>query len=149
MNQAIGVDPSVSSAPATYQCTSCEGKGTYTKRIPNPYNVAEDTLQEITCEFCGGTGATPPTIPQFFNGIVTPSLQVLLHDVLSIIDASIPNKEQNKAVKNLLRNGFDKAWLDITRESYPDSNFQMGPGHALEPYQDKYKAIIGATKAQN
>ena len=131
MNPTIGVDPSVSSTQQPM-----------TERLVRVERTDEDTIVS-TYKL---TPPAPPTIPQFFNGCVTSNIQFLLHDVLSIIDASIPNKEQNKAVKNLIRNGFDKAWLDMTREAYPDSNFQMGPGHAIEPYQDKYKEIMGATK---
>lgn len=86
-----------------------------------------------------------PTAVQIVNGVVTPTLQVLLYDVLGVIDASIPNKEQNKAVKKIIHDGFDKAYLEIVREAYPDSNFSMGPGHALTPLPDKSNAILGAT----
>jgi hypothetical protein len=82
-----------------------------------------------------------PTAVQIVNGVVTPTLQVLLYDVLSVIDASIQNKEQNRAVKRIIHDGFDKAYMDIIREAYPDSNFAMGPGHALTPLADKSMAI--------
>jgi hypothetical protein len=85
-----------------------------------------------------------PTVIQIVNGVVTPTLQVLLYDVLGVIDASIPNKDQNRAVKNIIRNSFDKAYIDILRESCPDSNFTFGPGHSLEPSPDKSNAILSA-----
>jgi len=88
--------------------------------------------------------STLPTVVQIVNGVVTPTMQSLLYDILGVIDASIPNKDQNRAVKNIVRSGFDKAYIDILRESYPESNFAMGPGHALEPSPDKSNAILSA-----
>ena len=131
MNPAVSVDPSVASPQQPM-----------TERLVRVERTDEDTVVS-TYKL---TPPDPPTIPQFFNGCVTPNLQVLLHDVLSIIDASIPNKEQNRAVKNLIHNGFDKTYMDITSEAYPDSNFQMGLGHAINPEPDKFKAIMGASK---
>jgi hypothetical protein len=84
-----------------------------------------------------------PTAVQIFNGVVTPMMQVLLYDVLGVIDASIPNKEQNRAVKRIIQDGFDKAYLEIVKETYPDSNFSVRPGHALTPSPDRINAILG------
>lgn len=86
-----------------------------------------------------------PTVVQIVNGVVTPTLEVLLYDVLGVIDASIPNKDQNRAVKRIIHDGFDKAYMDILREAYPDSNFAFGPGHTLTPIPDKSNAILAAT----
>jgi hypothetical protein len=94
------------------------------------------------------TTVSAPTVSQIVNGVVTPTLQVLLFDVLSVIDASVPNKDQNRAVKKLIHDGFDKAYLDILRESYPDSGFALGPGHALTPQPDKSNAILGAVNTK-
>jgi hypothetical protein len=33
--------------------------------------------------------------------------------------------------------------MEILSEAYPDNGFQIGEGHALEPYENKYRAIKG------
>lgn len=75
---------------------------------------------------------------QVVNGIVTPNLQILLASVLGAIDASIPNKEQNKAVKHILRKQFDHAYGDILRRSYPGCGITTGPSYMLEPNADAF-----------
>ena len=67
------------------------------------------------------------------NGIVTPNLQILLAAVLGTVDASIPNKDQNRAVKHLVRKQFDSAFLDIQSRSYPNCNFGSSSDYLLEP----------------
>jgi hypothetical protein len=68
------------------------------------------------------------------NGIVTPSMQILLDSVLGTIDASVPNKDQNRAIKHLLRKQFDDAYLNIQRLSYPDMNLGASGGeYYLQP----------------
>lgn len=131
MNKTIGVDPSVSSTPSS--TLIIDNVTASTPDIPQ-------TTPPIPTNF--------PTVVQIVNGVVTPSLQVLLFNVLGIIDASVPNKDQNRAIKKLIRDGFDKAYMEVIREAYPDSNFAMGPGHALEPYENKYKAITGIVKPE-
>ncbi len=84
-----------------------------------------------------------PTVSQAVHEIVTPTLQVLLFDILSVVDAAIPNKDQNKAVKKLIHDGFDTAYLDILREAFPSTSYTMGPGHALTPSPDKSNAVLG------
>jgi hypothetical protein len=125
MNTGIGVDTSLNSATTTVKIDG----------------VTVPEAGELNYTF------TPqrnfPTVVQIVNGVVVPTLEVLLYDVLGVIDASIPNKEQNRAVKRIIHDGFDKAYLDIIRESYPDSQFSLGPGHALTPKPDKSNAVLG------
>jgi len=122
MNTTIGVDTSVSSIP--------------TVTIDD---VAVAKAATLSYTFT----SEPPTVSQIVNGVVTPSLQVLLFNVLSVIDASVPNKEQNRAIKRLIHDGFDKAYMEILRESFPESNFQLGPGNAVTPQADKFNCVVG------
>jgi hypothetical protein len=57
----------------------------------------------------------------FFMDIVSPNLQSLLGSVLTSIDASIPNKDQNKATKHLICKQFDEAYCDILDKALPDA----------------------------
>lgn len=82
------------------------------------------------------------TIRQVLNGIVTPTLAVLLGEMLETVDASVPNKDQNRAVKKIIRNNFDRAYMEILRDCYPGMQYTFGPGHALVPAEDKYSAIV-------
>jgi len=82
-----------------------------------------------------------PTVVQIVNGIVTPNLRVLLHAVLCAIDASIPNKDQNKAVKHIVRTKFDEVYFDILRRSYPDCNFASGPEYSVTPESNRSRAM--------
>jgi hypothetical protein len=83
-----------------------------------------------------------PTVVRIVNGTVEPNLRVLLASVLGTIDASMPNKEQNKAVKHIIRKDFDDAYFDILRRSYPDSNFASDESdYAVQPEPNKRKAF--------
>jgi hypothetical protein len=73
------------------------------------------------------------TVCHLVNGIVTPNMQILLASVLGSIDASIPNKDQNKAVKHIIRKQFDDAYVDIQRRAYPDCAFGTSAEYYLEP----------------
>jgi hypothetical protein len=147
-NTTIGVDTSTS-LPSK-ECPNCNGTGERTYRVPSPTNVAEDIEKKEKCDFCEGCGfiydagkaivnsgpATPflaqpqnvGVVCTVVNSIVTPSLQILLASVLGTVDASVPNKEQNKAIKHLLRKQFDDAYLNIQRLSYPDMNLGASGG---------------------
>jgi hypothetical protein len=72
----------------------------------------------------------------------------LLGNVLSLVDASIPNKDQNKATKHLTRKAFDSALMDIHNMAWPSlgdptkdkqsaamtgSAIQIGNGYILQP----------------
>lgn len=57
------------------------------------------------------------------NNNVMPNLRVLLADVIGAVDASIPNKEQNRAVKHIIRTAFDRVYYDILTRAYPDANY--------------------------
>lgn len=39
--------------------------------------------------------------------------------VMLMIDASVPNKEQNRALKKMIGDKFDSTWLDILNVVYP------------------------------
>lgn len=86
-----------------------------------------------------------PAIVQIVNGVVTPELQVLLSNILSTIDASIPNKDQNRAVRHLIRKAFDDSYFHILRLSYPDMIFAYGPDYAVQPKQSRGEAIMEAS----
>ena len=55
---------------------------------------------------------------------VNEAFKVLLPETLSLIDASIPNKEQHRAVSRLVEDRIDNAYVDILAAAYPDSPLQ-------------------------
>ena len=130
MTLVQGVDSSVSSAHTAtvlYEDGSVENLPVEEESGPAPHPLAEPSAF--------------PTVCRIVNGIVTPNLRVLLHGVLGAIDASIPNKDQNKAVKHIVRTQFDEAYFDILRRSYPDSNFASGPDYSVTPESNRGRAM--------
>lgn len=79
----------------------------------------------ITCDY--------DAVKPFFDGVVKPNLQILLAMVLGDIDASIPNKDQNKAVKNLVRRQFDEQMLEIQRMWVQISHYGTTDQYLLKP----------------
>ena len=47
------------------------------------------------------------------DGVFVENLRTLLTSVLRTVDASIPNKDQNRAVKHILRKEFDAAYISV------------------------------------
>jgi hypothetical protein len=130
MSQIKGTEPSVSSthtATVLYEDGSAENLPVEEESGPALHPLAEPSAFS--------------TVVQIVNGIVTPNLRVLLASVLGAIDASIPNKDQNKAVKHIVRTQFDEAYFDILRRSYPDSNFVSGPEYSVTPESNRSKAM--------
>ena len=80
------------------------------------------------------------TVSNVVNYNVMPNIRVLLADVIGALDASIPNRDQNKAVKHIIRQAFDRAYFDIISRAYPDGNFGQSGGYAIEP-ADRSKAF--------
>ena len=159
ITQSYSSDGPISTSTATpvtvdsTQCQACDGKGEIVRRIPNPFNVAEGSLQNKKCEACDGTGKAQPdlhnvtisqdelnmrkqeTISHIVNDITIPSLRMLLTQVLTTIDVAIPNKDQNRAVKRTIREDFDTAYFGILGRAYPECNYaSFTEGRfALEP----------------
>jgi len=52
---------------------------------------------------------------------VTESLQDLMRNVLVLLDASIPNKDQNRAVKKFIEKEFDSGFLEILKDTDPQN----------------------------
>lgn len=75
------------------------------------------------------------------NGVVIPNLRVLLHELIGTIDASIPNKDQNKAVKHIVRTRFDGAYHGIVSGFHPNTTYGYGPGYVITPASNLYEAM--------
>ena len=86
-----------------------------------------------------------PTVVQIVNGVVTPNLQLLLSSILGVIDASIPNKDQNRAVTHIVRMAFDGAYADILQRSYPGTAFGLSEGYMLKPENNRSRAFSQST----
>jgi hypothetical protein len=83
------------------------------------------------------------SVSYIVNYVTMPSLRVLLTKVLSAIDASTPNKEQNRAVKKIVRDAFDEAYFRILHGAYPMATYGQSEGYyALEPEPDKKPNVI-------
>jgi len=72
-------------------------------------------------------------IKPYFDGVVKPNLQILLAMVLGDVDAAIPNKDQNKAVKNLIRRQFDEQMLEMQRMWVQRSHYGTTDQYLLKP----------------
>ena len=139
-NTTVGVDPTVSSTSSAIPYTS-DGPVSSSDTHSHPKTHQEHTEPHKDCEECAAVPAVPylarpehvGTVCQVVNGIVTPSFQILLASVLGSVDASIPNKEQNRAVKHIIRKQFDDAYLNIQKLSYPDVTFGGSAEYYLEP----------------
>ena len=120
MSQIKGVDTSVSSPTTTVTLDNFTA------------NPADD-----------GPDKFIPTVMYTVEHVVTPALAKLLAKVLSTTDASIPNKDQNKAVKRIIRDEFDETYFRILRGAFPDMQFgQVSGSYALEPEPDKKPSMI-------
>ena len=75
------------------------------------------------------------------NGIVVPNLRVLLFEVLNAIEASIPNRDQNRAAKHIVRTRFDQAYLDIVSRAFPDSSYASSGSYVVEPSRNLSDAM--------
>lgn len=81
-------------------------------------------------------------IGKLVNGNAVPHLRLLLGSILTTLDASIPNKDQNRAVKHLIRTQFDHAYGGILQRAYPDCQFGHAPGgYALSPASNASEAF--------
>ena len=67
------------------------------------------------------------------NSIVIPNLRLLLGNVINAINASVPNKDQNKAITHIVRQSFDEMYFDVLRKAYPDCNFEQDGTYAVSP----------------
>lgn len=108
-----------------------------TERVTKIERTSDDTFVTTTVR----TSLDFQTTSHLVNGVVIPNLTVLLANVLGAVDAAIPNKDQNKAVKHIVRTAFDGAYMDILQRAYPDSAFGHTGGYALEPQPDRSKAF--------
>ena len=77
------------------------------------------------------------------NSIVIPDLRLLLGRVLNAVNATVPNKDQNKAMTHIVRQAFDDAYYDILRQSYPDCNFgQADDAFAVTPATKRSEVFV-------
>ena len=144
MNQIIGVDSSVSSIPSS--------TFTVDNLTANPVASPKETERLIKVERLedgsfrdtyarndpDGPVKFVPSVDYAVNQIVIPALSKLLAKVLAITDASVPNKDQNRGVKKIIREAFDEAYFQVLRGAFPDVQFgQMTSFYSLEPEPDK------------
>ena len=111
-NTTIGVDPSVSATgidPSATAVTANSGITTYISSVPaEPIDFSK--LPEATY-----LGYIQASNVQYY-------VAKLLGKTLSLVDASVPNKEQNKALKHLVRTEFDRAIMDVHTVAWPPHN---------------------------
>lgn len=75
--------------------------------------------------------------------VATPAFRRLLTWVLNTIDASIPNKDQNRAMKRTIREDFDTAYIAMHALAYPENSYkQSGDFYVLEPYPEKNESPL-------
>jgi hypothetical protein len=72
------------------------------------------------------------------DAVVMPSMRNLLSRVLMTINASIPNKDQNRAVTNLIRDHFDQSYFTVLNQTFPEKEFGATAGsYAVGPEPEK------------
>ena len=108
-----------------------------TERVTKIERLDENTYRETTAR----SHLDEMTVTHVVNGIISPNLRVMLASVLGTIDASVPNKDQNKAIKHLVRKQFDDAYCDIMRRAYPDCGFATDMDYILSPEPNRAKAL--------
>ncbi len=108
-----------------------------TERVTKIERLDENTFRETTVK----SHLDEMTVTQVVNGIVIPNLRVLLASVLGTVDASVPNKDQNKAIKHLVRKQFDDAYLNIIQRAYPNSSFGTDLDYMVDPEPNRAKAF--------
>lgn len=89
--------------------------------IPESTPSTTLTVDNVTAN---PTDETSTGVENLYYGYIHASsvqyyLAKLLSNTLSQVDASIPNKEQNKAMKHLLRKQFDSTLLAIHEMAWP------------------------------
>ena len=83
-----------------------------------------------------------PSVDQVVNSVVIPTLRKLLAKMLSTTDASVPNKDQNRAIKKIIREAFDDVYFEVLRGAFPDVSFGQSVGsYAIDPEPDKKSKI--------
>ena len=77
-------------------------------------------------------------VQYFCTGIVGWEMGKLLSDVLFIVDASIPNKDQNRSVRHLIRASFDEHCLIISKKANPEGrDLPLHGGYYISPRTEK------------
>ncbi len=113
MSIVQGVDSSVTSAATTLTVDNFTANPAETPKASEPFYPPPPP------EF------DPTKLPKgtYFGYIHASNVQYfvarLLCNCISLLDATIPNKDQNKAVKHLLRKEFDRAILDVHKMAWP------------------------------
>jgi hypothetical protein len=107
-----------------------------TERVTKIERLDENTYRETTVK----SHLDEMTVTQVVNGIMIPNMRVMLASVLGTIDASVPNKDQNKAIKHLVRKQFDDAYCEIMRRAYPDCGFATDMDYIVSPEPNRAKA---------
>jgi hypothetical protein len=107
-----------------------------TERVTKIERLDENIYRETTAK----SHLDEMTVIQVVNGIMIPNMRVMLASVLGTIDASVPNKDQNKAIKHLVRKQFDDAYCEIIRRAYPDCGFATVMDYIVSPEPNRAKA---------
>lgn len=113
--------------------------------------VVEAYRRAIADERSGPAKPEYHTTVYIVNAVMIPNLRLLLGNVLNAINASVPNKDQNKAMTHIVRSAFDEVYLDILRRAYPDCNFGQSDGdYAVSPALrrcDVFDPVMGQTQS--
>lgn len=65
---------------------------------------------------------------------VTREVRLFLGKLLCVVDATVPNKEQNRAVKSIVRKDIDQLYLSLEASAFPGRSMgYQSTGHLLEP----------------
>jgi hypothetical protein len=128
-----GVDSSVTSVTTTL---------TPDNFTANPAETPKDaSLDGPDPIYAGRMAVRLGATASVLNANVIPNLRVLLGETLRAINASIPNKEQNRSVTEIIREAFDRAYFDIYGRAFPDCTYGQSGGYALTPEPNRAKAF--------
>jgi hypothetical protein len=125
-NKTIGVDTSVSSPTSTFVIDEVTANS---ENVTITHSFPVDLPAEAYYGYIHASNV------QYF-------MSKLLGNALSLVDTSIPNKEQNRAMKHLLRKQFDEAIMDVHKMAWPlntgDINAMKSQAAATQPAQNGY-----------
>jgi hypothetical protein len=139
-NTTVGVDTSLNSPSPTSTIKQAEAVG-----LDPSTGIAATHLSTPGNYVALNSAVVIPThtVNSAVNQVVIPALAKLLAKIISAIEASLPNKDQNRAVKRIVRENFDEAYFRILAGSFPDCQFGSNDSfYALEPEPDKKPSAI-------
>ena len=122
MSQIKGTAASASSTPPSLTEQLAEQNPHYIPKTAQGCAIVDEFLtghDEVEIPDTKTPYDLPTGVKNLIQKQVTESLQALMRNILVLIDASIPNKDQNRAVKKFIQKEFDSAFVESLKDTDP------------------------------